>query len=100
MRASSRPAACCRPPLPDRSLAAVVGTAIIESSRRFESPRLALGGRPTVGHVALDHGIGVRIPASQPITPSQPIVYGPSLGVRHVRHSTLFAVLDRSTNPT
>src|SRR5687767_6664289 len=29
------------------------------------NPRL--GGRPTVGHVALDHGIGVRIPASQPI---------------------------------
>src|SRR5262249_49043185 len=25
-----------------------------------------LGGRPTVGHMALDHGIGVRIPASQP----------------------------------
>jgi GH43 family beta-xylosidase len=25
-----------------------------------------VGGRPTVGHVALDHGIGVRIPASQP----------------------------------
>ena len=28
--------------------------------------RPSLGGRPTVGHVALDHGIGVRIPASQP----------------------------------
>src|SRR5262249_29395851 len=28
--------------------------------------RGTLGGRPTVGHVALDHGIGVRIPASQP----------------------------------
>ena len=26
-----------------------------------------LGGRSTVGHVALDHVIGVRIPASQPI---------------------------------
>src|SRR4029079_19167190 len=26
----------------------------------------SLGGRPTVGHVALDHVIGVRIPASQP----------------------------------
>src|SRR5262245_20187030 len=25
-----------------------------------------LGGRSTVGHVALDHVIGVRIPASQP----------------------------------
>ena len=29
---------------------------------------LLLGGRSTVGHVALDHVIGVRIPASQPIT--------------------------------
>ena len=29
--------------------------------------RPVLGGRPTVGHVALDHGIGVRIPASQPL---------------------------------
>ena len=28
--------------------------------------RLALGGRPTVGHMALDQVIGVRIPASQP----------------------------------
>jgi hypothetical protein len=27
---------------------------------------LLLGGRSTVGHVALDHVIGVRIPASQP----------------------------------
>ena len=27
---------------------------------------LILGGRSTVGHVALDHVIGVRIPASQP----------------------------------
>ncbi len=26
-----------------------------------------LGSRPTAGHVALDHGIGVRIPAPQPI---------------------------------
>ena len=25
-----------------------------------------VGGRPTVGHMALNHGIGVRIPASQP----------------------------------
>ena len=25
-----------------------------------------MGGRPTVGHMALNHGIGVRIPASQP----------------------------------
>ncbi len=25
-----------------------------------------LGGRSTVGHVALDHVIGVQIPASQP----------------------------------
>ena len=39
----------------------------MRSSRRRSTPRLALGGRPTVGHVALDHGIGVRIPASQPI---------------------------------
>ena len=28
--------------------------------------RPLLGGRSTVGHVALDHVIGVRIPASQP----------------------------------
>jgi hypothetical protein len=37
---------------------------------RNEGPRIgwraALGGRPTVGHMALDHGIGVRVPASQP----------------------------------
>ena len=26
-----------------------------------------LGGRSMVGHMALDHGIGVQIPASQPI---------------------------------
>ena len=31
---------------------------------------LLLGGRSTVGHMALDHGIGVRIPASQPIHPA------------------------------
>jgi hypothetical protein len=35
------------------------------ASRRQER-RIVLGGRSTVGHVALDHGIGVRIPASQP----------------------------------
>ena len=33
----------------------------------YRASRLVLGGRPTVGHMALDHGIGVRIPASQPI---------------------------------
>ena len=33
----------------------------------LQLPRPILGGRPTVGHVALDHSIGVRIPASQPI---------------------------------
>jgi hypothetical protein len=27
---------------------------------------LPLGSRPMVGHMTLDHGIGVRIPASQP----------------------------------
>jgi hypothetical protein len=27
----------------------------------------SVGGRSTVGHVALDHVIGVRIPASQPV---------------------------------
>jgi hypothetical protein len=26
-----------------------------------------LGSRPMVGHMTLDHGIGVRIPASQPL---------------------------------
>src|SRR3989304_604561 len=26
-----------------------------------------MGSRPMVGHVALDHGIGVRVPASQPV---------------------------------
>ncbi len=31
---------------------------------RIKGP--ALGDRPTVGHMALDHGIGVRIPVSQP----------------------------------
>ena len=30
------------------------------------APRLALGGRPTVGHLPLEQVIGVRIPASQP----------------------------------
>ncbi len=34
-----------------------------------------LGGRSTVGHVALDHVIGVRIPASQPLTLDQSITY-------------------------
>src|SRR6188474_1694605 len=33
----------------------------------FPPDRPILGGRSTVGHVALDHVIGVRIPASQPI---------------------------------
>ena len=33
-------------------------------NRSFHLP---MGGRSTVGHVALDHVIGVRIPASQPI---------------------------------
>lgn len=28
---------------------------------------LLLGSRPTAGHMTLDHGIGVRIPASQPV---------------------------------
>jgi hypothetical protein len=27
---------------------------------------LLLGSRPMAGHMTLDHGIGVRIPASQP----------------------------------
>src|SRR5262245_27838439 len=35
--------------------------------RKPQTATLVLGGRPTVGHVALDHGIGVRIPASQPV---------------------------------
>ena len=43
------------------------GLAIIGVSCPSSAPTLVLGGRPTVGHVALDHGIGVRIPASQPI---------------------------------
>ena len=34
----------------------------------FPPDRPILGGRSTVGHVALDHVIGVRIPASQPIS--------------------------------
>ena len=28
-----------------------------------------LGSRPMVGHMTLDHAIGVRIPASQPLFP-------------------------------
>jgi hypothetical protein len=36
------------------------------SSCSRERSGLILGGRSTVGHVALDHVIGVRIPASQP----------------------------------
>src|SRR5512143_3047194 len=32
--------------------------------------RPSLGDRPTVGHMALDHGIGVRIPVSQPFPPA------------------------------
>src|SRR5690606_29845426 len=43
---------------------------IIRSSRRFCVR--GLGGRSTVGHLALDQGIGVRIPASQPIIPFSP----------------------------
>ena len=42
------------------------GTAIIRSSA-VRRARLALGGRPTVGHLPLEQVIGVRIPASQPI---------------------------------
>ena len=38
----------------------------IGSSCPRELRGLILGGRSTVGHVALDHVIGVRIPASQP----------------------------------
>jgi hypothetical protein len=34
--------------------------------RRTVMLRLALGGRPTVGHLPLEQVIGVRIPASQP----------------------------------
>ena len=36
-------------------------------SGRHRTPTRTLGGRSTVGHVALDHVIGVRIPASQPV---------------------------------
>ncbi len=32
---------------------------------------LVLGSRPMVGHMTLDHGIGVRIPASQPLWKSR-----------------------------
>jgi len=38
----------------------------IGGSCPFNIRGLLLGGRSTVGHVALDHVIGVRIPASQP----------------------------------
>ena len=34
---------------------------------------LVLGSRPGVGHVTLDHGTGVRIPASQPFSLSGPL---------------------------
>ena len=40
------------------------------------APRLALGGRPTVGHLPLEQVIGVRIPASQPNS----LALAPSLG--------------------
>jgi hypothetical protein len=53
----------------DARLAALPGVGRGGYNQKFSptvAPRLALGGRPTVGHVALDHGIGVRIPASQP----------------------------------
>ena len=46
--------------------------AIIGSSCPFDAPRLVLGGRPTVGHMPLEHVIGVRIPASQPISQIPP----------------------------
>ena len=38
-------------------------------SGHHRTPTRLLGGRSTVGHVALDHVIGVRIPASQPAKP-------------------------------
>src|SRR5512143_1818530 len=41
---------------------------VVEIDVPFRYDRLSsLGDRPTVGHMALDHGIGVRIPVSQPI---------------------------------
>ena len=39
---------------------------LIDSIRFVPPRRSILGGRSTVGHVALNHVIGVRIPASQP----------------------------------
>ena len=45
----------------------VIGLLWIVYNQSFGPLRKSrLGGRPTVGHVALDHVIGVRIPASQP----------------------------------
>jgi hypothetical protein len=58
----------------------------MHSSRRAAFLRNALGGRSTVGHVALDHVIGVRIPASQPTSLALAII-ARSLAARHVfRH--------------
>jgi hypothetical protein len=47
----------------------VMGRGCLEKGRAFAIifRILLLGDRPTVGHMALDHGIGVRIPVSQPI---------------------------------
>ena len=50
-----------------------LGRNTVLKSAVLACPRAAaVGGRPTVGHVALDHGIGVRIPASQP-TPARDV---------------------------
>ena len=57
---------------------------------------LLLGGRSTVGHVALDHVIGVRIPASQPLQALRSFVAARP-GFRH--HATPLRSSRRWANP-
>ena len=48
------------------AVAATIGVSGLRSFPVYRTRASLLGGRSTVGHVALDHVIGVRIPASQP----------------------------------
>ena len=60
---SRRPGAHCARPL---LLCTIRGSRSLQRGAQSQAPQRLLGGRSTVGHVALDHVIGVRIPASQP----------------------------------
>ena len=99
---SRRPALIGGLGLSYRRSSALLGRLAVGYNWCFASGRPSLlGGRSTVGHVALDHVIGVRIPASQPASahPSGELRLGRLLSpsrVRTNRHAEAVSTKPRS----